>query len=281
MTAGVCASLRWWSPLLAVWGIEGQRDAVNRRRLRARRADARCRSARRWRRSGPSRRRAASRLRLRLDARLQRAGPDPRALRRHRLRLHAGRSRPSLSGVQHGGVLVGMLLRGSAGQRHRRPHSGLAATLDDRRLHRLGARAARPCAAAGSSGRPGRCARTCSCSASPTARSAVAAIGSMMALAGAGHRRRGEGMRMGLWGAAQAIAFGLGGFARHASPVDLARWLHRRAGRRLRHGVRAARRVLFVVAAATCRARSRVPAARAEQRHRRSLPGLVTALARR
>jgi MFS transporter, BCD family, chlorophyll transporter len=40
---------------------------------------------------------------------------------------------------------------------------------------------------------------------------AVAAIGSMMSLAGAGHVRR-QGVRMGLWGAAQAIAFGLGGF---------------------------------------------------------------------
>ncbi len=40
---------------------------------------------------------------------------------------------------------------------------------------------------------------------------AVAAIGSMMTLAAAGRERR-EGTRMGLWGAAQAIAFGLGGF---------------------------------------------------------------------
>ena len=39
---------------------------------------------------------------------------------------------------------------------------------------------------------------------------AVAAIGSMMALASAGAQGR-EGTRMGLWGAAQAIAFGLGG----------------------------------------------------------------------
>jgi len=39
---------------------------------------------------------------------------------------------------------------------------------------------------------------------------AVSAIGAMMGLAGAdgGHR---EGMRMGVWGAAQAIAFALGG----------------------------------------------------------------------
>jgi MFS transporter, BCD family, chlorophyll transporter len=40
---------------------------------------------------------------------------------------------------------------------------------------------------------------------------AVAAIGSMMALVGAGGEQR-EGVRMGLWGAAQAFAFGLGGF---------------------------------------------------------------------
>ncbi len=41
---------------------------------------------------------------------------------------------------------------------------------------------------------------------------AVAAIGSMMMLANEGHGSR-EGVRMGLWGAAQGIAFGLGGFA--------------------------------------------------------------------
>ena len=40
---------------------------------------------------------------------------------------------------------------------------------------------------------------------------AVAAIGTMMGLAGSGRKQR-EGVRMGLWGAAQAIAFGAGGF---------------------------------------------------------------------
>ncbi len=50
---------------------------------------------------------------------------------------------------------------------------------------------------------------------------AVAAIGSMMSLASHGADAR-EGTRMGLWGAAQAIAFGLGGFA-GATAVDLAR----------------------------------------------------------
>jgi MFS transporter, BCD family, chlorophyll transporter len=47
---------------------------------------------------------------------------------------------------------------------------------------------------------------------------AVAAIGSMMALAGEGREKR-EGTRMGLWGAAQAIAAGFGGLL-GAAAVD-------------------------------------------------------------
>jgi BCD family chlorophyll transporter-like MFS transporter len=50
---------------------------------------------------------------------------------------------------------------------------------------------------------------------------AVAAIGSMMGLAGAGATTR-EGVRMGVWGASQAIAFGLGGLL-GAVGLDLAR----------------------------------------------------------
>ena len=50
---------------------------------------------------------------------------------------------------------------------------------------------------------------------------AVAAIGSMMALAGQGRGQR-EGTRMGLWGAAQAIAAGFGGLV-GAGMVDLLR----------------------------------------------------------
>src|SRR6056297_765911 len=50
---------------------------------------------------------------------------------------------------------------------------------------------------------------------------AVAAIGSMMALAGEGRGAR-EGTRMGLWGAAQAIAAGFGGLI-GAAAVDLMR----------------------------------------------------------
>jgi BCD family chlorophyll transporter-like MFS transporter len=52
---------------------------------------------------------------------------------------------------------------------------------------------------------------------------AVAAIGSMMSLVGAGGEKR-EGVRMGLWGAAQAFAFGIGGFLGTLAS-DIARYL--------------------------------------------------------
>jgi MFS transporter, BCD family, chlorophyll transporter len=50
---------------------------------------------------------------------------------------------------------------------------------------------------------------------------AIAAIGQMMTLASQGHAGR-EGVRMGLWGAAQGIAFGLGGFC-GAAASDIAK----------------------------------------------------------
>ncbi|MCX7890535.1 MAG: BCD family MFS transporter [Rhodobacteraceae bacterium] len=53
---------------------------------------------------------------------------------------------------------------------------------------------------------------------------AVAAIGAMMALAGEGRDRR-EGTRMGLWGAAQAVAAGFGGLAGAALADALRRLL--------------------------------------------------------
>jgi MFS transporter, BCD family, chlorophyll transporter len=52
---------------------------------------------------------------------------------------------------------------------------------------------------------------------------AVAAIGSMMGLAASG-RNSSEGVRMGVWGAAQAVAFGIGGFSGTAA-VDIMRKL--------------------------------------------------------
>ena len=57
---------------------------------------------------------------------------------------------------------------------------------------------------------------------------AVSAIGAMMALAGAAGPNR-EGVRMGVWGAAQAIAFGLGGLI-GATGVDAGRTLMRADG---------------------------------------------------
>ncbi|MBC2836624.1 BCD family MFS transporter [Paragemmobacter straminiformis] len=53
---------------------------------------------------------------------------------------------------------------------------------------------------------------------------AVAAIGSMMALAGRGRGAR-EGTRMGLWGAAQAVAAGFGGLLGAAAVDALRLWL--------------------------------------------------------
>jgi len=57
---------------------------------------------------------------------------------------------------------------------------------------------------------------------------AVAAIGSMMTLAGVGRAQR-EGVRMGVWGAAQAVAFGLGGFLGTVA-IDIARVLFASVG---------------------------------------------------
>ena len=51
----------------------------------------------------------------------------------------------------------------------------------------------------------------------------IAAIGAMMALATQGAPGR-EGVRMGLWGAAQAVSFGLGGLVGTAAS-DIAHWL--------------------------------------------------------
>jgi BCD family chlorophyll transporter-like MFS transporter len=52
---------------------------------------------------------------------------------------------------------------------------------------------------------------------------AVGAVGSMMGMVASGRRSR-EGVRMGLWGAAQALAFALGGLGATLL-VDVSRWL--------------------------------------------------------
>ena len=78
---------------------------------------------------------------------------------------------------------------------------------------------------------------------------AVAAIGTMMALAGAGGPGR-EGIRMGVWGAAQAIAFGLGGLT-GAVAVDVGRALTGKLPETFML-VFGAEALLFLVAAALC-----------------------------
>jgi BCD family chlorophyll transporter-like MFS transporter len=125
-----------------------------------------------------------------------------------------------LAGVQHGGVLAGMILVGVAG-------TGVGGRwLGSLRFWTVGGCLASAVALAAIAVgawigpdfplRPAVFALGVANGAF-----AVAAIGSMMGLAGSGSGSR-EGTRMGLWGAAQALAFGLGGFSGTVA-VDLAR----------------------------------------------------------
>jgi MFS transporter, BCD family, chlorophyll transporter len=127
-----------------------------------------------------------------------------------------------LSGLQHGGVLAGMLLVAIAG-------SGLLG----RRFGSLRAWTVGGCiasgialaglVAAGVVGPAWPLAATVFLLGAANGAFSIAAIGSMMALVGQGRQRR-EGTRMGLWGAAQAIAFGCGGIV-GTGASDIARWL--------------------------------------------------------
>jgi BCD family chlorophyll transporter-like MFS transporter len=114
-----------------------------------------------------------------------------------------------LSGLQHGGVLAGMVLVAVAG-------TTLSKRLGSLRVFTVGGCIASAFALAGlvaagfvGPGWPLR--QTVFFLGFANGAFAVAAIGSMMALASQGRESR-EGTRMGLWGAAQAIAFGIGGF---------------------------------------------------------------------
>ncbi len=115
-----------------------------------------------------------------------------------------------LSSLQHGGVLLGMVLVGLLGAR-----------LGDRRRGWMrgftiagclgSALALTGLAAASGVGRGWPLGPTVFALGLANGVFAVAAIGSMMGLAGAGGGGR-EGVRMGVWGAAQAGAFACGGF---------------------------------------------------------------------
>ncbi len=131
----------------------------------------------------------------------------------------------SLSGVQHGGVLLGMIMAavaGSAGARFgwHRAGSLRAWTIGGCIVSAL---ALLGLVAAGIAGPGWPLRTTVFVLGAANGAFSIGAIGSMMRLAGEGRQAR-EGVRMGLWGAAQAIAFGLGGLLGTAAS-DLARWL--------------------------------------------------------
>jgi len=116
----------------------------------------------------------------------------------------------ALSGVQHGGVLLGMILTGLAGW--------LAGARSPALLRAwaaggcvFSALALTVLAAGGLAGPGFPIGLAVFALGVANGAFAVAAIGSMMERVGAGRGGR-EGVRMGLWGAAQAIAFALGGF---------------------------------------------------------------------
>jgi BCD family chlorophyll transporter-like MFS transporter len=128
----------------------------------------------------------------------------------------------ALSGVQHGGVFAGMLLVAILGTAIGGPRLGsMRGWAVGGCVASAAALAGLACAGLVGPAFPLRAAVFALGLANGAF--AVAAIGSMMGLAGAGQERR-EGTRMGLWGAAQALAFGLGGFAGTVA-VDLARHL--------------------------------------------------------
>jgi MFS transporter, BCD family, chlorophyll transporter len=126
-----------------------------------------------------------------------------------------------LSSVQHGGVLMGMILVALAGGRF----GSLRAWTVGGCL--ASALALSGLVAAGFIGTAWPLKATVFAMGVANGAFSIAAIGSMMRLAGEGKNGREEGregVRMGLWGAAQAVAFGLGGLV-GTGASDLAQWL--------------------------------------------------------
>jgi len=155
-----------------------------------------------------------------------------------------------LSGVQHGGTLAGMLLGALAGRRW----GGIS--FGSLRAWIVGGCGASALALSGlvvgslQEGTAWPLRANVFILGVANGAFSIAAIGSMMALAGQGQPSR-EGVRMGLWGAAQATGFALGGFLGTAAS-DLARWL---IGSQVAaySSVFAAEAALFVLAAVLAR----------------------------
>jgi len=132
-----------------------------------------------------------------------------------------------LSGTQHGGALLGMLMAAAAGSRW----AGLRwGTLRGWTVWGCVASAVAlgGLVCAGLVGPAWPLRANVFALGLATGAFSIAAIGAMMGLAGAGGAGH-EGVRMGLWGAAQALAFALGGVLGTAAS-DLTRWLIADAG---------------------------------------------------
>ena len=127
-----------------------------------------------------------------------------------------------LAGVQHGGVLLGMILVAVAGSAFGRGRAGALRSWAVAGCV-LSAAALFTIAAGGFIGPGFPLVLAVFALGVANGAFAVAAIASMMSLVAAGRASR-EGTRMGLWGAAQALAFGLGGFVGTAA-IDLTRAL--------------------------------------------------------
>jgi BCD family chlorophyll transporter-like MFS transporter len=149
-----------------------------------------------------------------------------------------------LASLQHGGVFVGMILAALAGGIGNGRFGSLRAWTIGGCLASAAALALLAFAGAVGPGFPLRSAYVALGVANGAF--AAAAIATMMQLASEGRDHR-EGMRVGLWGAAQAIAFGLGGLA-GAAASDLARSLIASPGAAY-GSVFAAEALLFLVSA--------------------------------
>lgn len=132
----------------------------------------------------------------------------------------------ALSGVQHAGVLVGMLWVAACTGWGRGWMCSLTVWAVAGCV--LSAVALALIAVAGLVGPPWPLRWTVALMGAANGMFSIAAIASMMRLAGYGRAQR-EGTRVGLWGAAQAIAFGFGGLA-GAGASDVARWWIQDAG---------------------------------------------------
>lgn len=126
----------------------------------------------------------------------------------------------ALSGTQHMGVMLGMILVGAGGRSiARRLGFDMGGWIVGGCLASAAALGLLALAASHGPGWP--LAPTVFALGLGNGIFAVAAVGAMMDYAGGGGR---EGTRIGLWGAAQAVAFGVGGFS-GAALVDLGRAL--------------------------------------------------------